>query len=259
MAAFPGADVLLRILPLTLSVVTANYMHYTSLRKALAQARRPATHGCERPRVLSYDLMKSPTMRSIRYPINAVRYATALLYLLLVWRYLPELRSSSEQGPWTFLPLIAGLAGGALTVILDENAGEAMRTSWRPHKDLGKSELVVPLDIMRLVGSCITVPLEEELVFHSWMYRALLTLRLKAYHHFTDVPFQAWNWPIVLLTNAVFGILHGTEWKSAAVSGLMFQMASASSGRFLDGVLAHSCANLVVGVWVLTTNERQFW
>ncbi|KAH9574463.1 hypothetical protein CY35_01G059000 [Sphagnum magellanicum] len=112
----------------------------------------------------------------------------------------------------------------------------------------------------RVLGTSVSVPIEEELFYHSWMYRYMVQL-LNRHHYksFTEVPFLKWSWPAWLASNVIKGIYNGKEWRSYCISGLLFQWMIGRRGLFLDGVFTHAISNLTISCWVLLTGQRQYW
>ncbi|KAG0567625.1 hypothetical protein M758_7G127700 [Ceratodon purpureus] len=282
-AALQGA---LRITPWILTIICANVLHYRSLwtardedrKRVLAQritsqqkAKHDATskEGYEFTRkqaatskheLLTFDLMRSPVMRKARYKIKLLRYVATSLYILMFHGFIAELNEVYPVNIFTLECLIVGVLSGLITVYLNENQDEAMRTVWRPSYDFDSGFLGDTWDMIRLVGASLAVPVEEELFYHSWMYRYIVKLSHSGeYHSFADVSFSDWSWVAWIVSNGIRGIYNGKEWQSHFISGLLFQWMIGRRGLFLDGLLAHAIANLTIGWWVLSTNQRQFW
>ncbi|MCO5558941.1 hypothetical protein L7F22_012532 [Adiantum nelumboides] len=248
----------LRVLPWLLTVLSANLLHYSSLLHARSQARRSAV---ESPPPLSFSLMNSPSMRLVRYKIKLLRYSATLIFLLLFWSFIPELAIPFDAGWGTIEACILGLLAGFITIYLNENSALIMRNPWKPAIDFKSASYGYMWDMLRLFGATFLVPFEEELFYHSWLYRYLCQLRSidRLYRSFTDVPFREWNWGAWIATNVLLALYNGQEWKSYGMSGLLCNWVIARGGQFMDGVLAHSICNLTVSFWVLSTGQRQFW
>ncbi|CAM6071216.1 unnamed protein product [Sphagnum tenellum] len=265
-----GFDELLRITPWILTILCANIIHYRSLwtareeskdrvralRKSAAQSDSKLEH--ER---LTFDLMRAPAMRKARYKIKLMRYCGTTLFVLVLKRYhLPELHERYTIGIITLEVLIVGMLSGLIVVYLNENQEETFRTLWRPSFDFQSPRIGLFWDIVRVLGTSVSVPIEEELFYHSWMYRYMVQL-LNRHHYksFTEVPFLKWSWPAWLASNVIKGIYNGKEWRSYCISGLLFQWMIGRRGLFLDGVFTHAISNLTISCWVLLTGQRQYW
>jgi CAAX prenyl protease-like protein len=281
-----GVEEVLRITPWLLTILCANVVHYRSLwtardenrqrviaqratSKAKAKQDAASREGYEFTRkqattskheLLTFDLMRSPVMRKARYKIKLLRYVATSLYILCFHGLIPELNEHYPVNTFTLECLIAGALSGLITVYLNENQDEAMRTVWRPGHDFDSGLLGDAWDMIRLVGASLAVPVEEELFFHSWMYRYMLKrLHPQGYDSFAGVPFSAWSWAAWIASNAIKGVYNGKEWQSYCISGLLFQWMIGRRGLFLDGLLTHAVSNLTIGCWVLSTNQRQYW
>lgn len=266
-----GAEELLRITPWLLTIICANVVHYKSLwaardedrKRVIAQRKKAEEDENISPQheLLTFDLMQSPIMRKARYKVKLLRYLSTTLYLLLFHRFIPELHEPYRlNSACTLESLIVGILSGLITVYLNENQDEAMRTLWRPGHDFGSQVRGDTWDMLRLVGATVAVPVEEELFYHSLMYRYVVTVVAKGrYERFLDVGFREWSWTAWVLVNGVKGLYNGKEWRSRFVSGLLFGWMVGRRGVFLDGVVAHAVSNLTVACWVLGTGQRQYW
>lgn len=262
---------LLRLTPWILTIICANVVHYRSLwaareedrKRVIAQRKAEdatSKEGIPQHELLTFDLMQSPIMRKARYKIKLLRYLATSLYIFLFHTRIPELHERYHVNSFTLECFIVGILSGLITVYLNENQDEAMRTLWCPGQDFGSASLGDAWDILRLVGASLAVPVEEELFYHSWMYRYIVALLHKGeYERFVDVPFWEWSWVAWVVSNGIKGIYNGKEWRSYFISGLLFQWMIGRRGLFLDGLLTHAISNLTVGCWVLATNQRQYW
>lgn len=106
--------------------------------------------------------------------------------------------------------------------------------------------------IFRVIGAIIIVPLAEELAF-----RGFIVNRLKHYLR----PFLNDNllhWGAASLSSLFFGLLHG-DWLAGIVAGFIFYYAMNRRQQLSDAVVAHSVANLLISIYVLSTNHWSYW
>ena len=87
----------------------------------------------------------------------------------------------------------------------------------------------------RLVGSAFVIPVAEELFFRKWL-----------------IGFAGF-WPMV----ALFAVEHD-RWLVAAICGMAYGVLYLRRGLGAACV-AHVTTNLVLGLWVLMTDQWQFW
>jgi exosortase E/protease (VPEID-CTERM system) len=105
---------------------------------------------------------------------------------------------------------------------------------------------------VRLVGSCLLVPVVEELAFRGFLLRWLVS------PEFERVPPRAWTWWAVLLSSVAFGSLH-SHWILGTLAGLLFAVARLRRGRLADAILAHALANAGIAVAVLGFGRWDLW
>jgi hypothetical protein len=97
---------------------------------------------------------------------------------------------------------------------------------------------------VRLAGTCLLVPVVEELAFRGFLLRWLVS------PEFERIPPRAWTWWAVLLSSLGFGALH-SHWILGTLAGLAFALARLRRGRLGDAILAHALANAGIAVAVL--------
>ena len=105
---------------------------------------------------------------------------------------------------------------------------------------------------MRLVGSCLIVPVVEELAFRGFLLRWLVS------PEFEHVPPRAWTWSAFLLSSLAFGALHG-HWILGTFAGLVFAVVLVRRGRLGDAILAHALTNAGIVVAVLAFGRWDLW
>jgi CAAX prenyl protease-like protein len=105
---------------------------------------------------------------------------------------------------------------------------------------------------VRLAGSCLLVPVVEELAFRGFLLPWLVA------PGFRDVPPRAWSWPAALGSSLAFGAVH-SEWLLGAAAGLAFAGVRRWRGRLGDAVLAHAITNAVVAAAVLGGGRWGLW
>jgi CAAX prenyl protease-like protein len=163
--------------------------------------------------------------------------------LLLVRRDVPR-RSFSAP----YVPLL--LAAGVCAI-------------WIPWRGAEGSALAADLALLsppgrwawiavRVAGSCLVIPLVEELAFRGFLLPWLASPR------FEEAPPRQWTWLAVILSSAAFGGLH-ERWLLGTVAGLAFAAARLHRGRLGDAVLAHALCNLGIAATVLLGGRWDLW
>jgi exosortase E/protease (VPEID-CTERM system) len=172
-----------------------------------------------------------------------LRIGTGALMLLAMYRHLPRPRLS-----WSTIPV---LLGGVVAVIWVQLSDGDPRPVAHAVRALGPSERALWI-ITRVAGSCLLIPVIEELAFRGFLLRWLVAL------DFERVSARSWTWTAVLASSAAFGALH-RNWLLGMVAGLAFAFAYLRRGRLHDAVLAHAVANLGIAVAVLLHGRWDLW
>lgn len=179
------------------------------------------------------------------YPLRLLAAAAALG---LGWRYYAELRPT-----WSWAAVAAGAATFALWVVLEP----------APTRDAAANALPAGLAalprgwaafwlVCRVLGSVATVPLAEELAFRGYLMRRLIAA------DFRDVPVGRFTWTSLLVSSALFGVLHG-RWLAGMLAGLVYALVLYRRSELTDAVLAHATTNALIAVSVLATGAWGLW
>jgi len=125
--------------------------------------------------------------------------------------------------------------------------------AWNPHAIFGAgSTLAWFFIVVRLVGSSLVVPPLEEVFFRSFFYRYLARV------DFLSVPLGAWLPVPFVVTSILFGLEH-REWLAGLLCGFAYQGLVCWKKRLGDAMTAHAITNCLLGWWVVTRGQWQFW
>lgn len=171
------------------------------------------------------------------------RIAVALAMLLLVRRSLPR--------PALGLSWVPVLLAAGVCAIWIAWAGGDGRTAAGNLARLGPWERWTWIAV-RVAGSCLVIPLVEELAFRGFLLPWLVS------PSFDSLPSRAWPWPAVVVSSLAFGALH-QQFLVATVAGLAFAAARLHRGRLGDAVLAHALCNAGVAGAVLIGGRWELW
>jgi exosortase E/protease (VPEID-CTERM system) len=105
---------------------------------------------------------------------------------------------------------------------------------------------------VRVIGSCLVIPVIEELAFRGFLLPWLVAPDFEA------APPRAWTWPAVILSSLAFGAVHEHLLLGTA-AGAAFAFARLWRDRLSDAVLAHALANAGVAVAVLGFGRWDLW
>jgi CAAX prenyl protease-like protein len=178
------------------------------------------------------------------YPLRAATGAA------LLWWFWP--RYDGLGGPRPTAPPATGLAWalavGAVVFLawlaLVPAAGGSAEPAHGPGEPTGWAAL--GWVAARAVGYVLITPMAEELAFRGYLLRRLVARDFRA------VPYDHCGWPAVLVSSALFGLLHG-HWLAGVVAGLGYALVAARTGRLRHAVLAHAVTNaLLLGLSAAT-------
>ena len=117
--------------------------------------------------------------------------------------------------------------------------------------ELSKSLLVAWIS-MRVIGSCIVIPIIEEVAFRGYLLRRLISA------DFTEVSYRKFTWISFAVSSVVFGFMHG-RWLAGILAGMTFALIVKRRGNLTDGILAHAAANAVIAAVVLFGDKWSLW
>ena len=104
----------------------------------------------------------------------------------------------------------------------------------------------------RFAGSVITVPLAEELAFRGYLLLRLGRQRpaINSDLHFNLLAFG--------VSSLLFGLMHG-DWLAGTLAGMAYAWARYRRGLLGDAVIAHMVTNLLLSLYVLSTQQWAYW
>jgi CAAX prenyl protease-like protein len=108
--------------------------------------------------------------------------------------------------------------------------------------------------VLRFARLVIVVPLVEEIFWRGFLLRYLIN------DDFWRVPFGAFSWfPFVAVTIA-FALSHAVvDWSAALVCGALYNWVAHRTKSLGSCVLAHAITNLLLGAWIMRTQQWGFW
>jgi CAAX prenyl protease-like protein len=181
--------------------------------------------------------------------VRGVVVAAALAWF---WREYSELRRPAEVRPshWA-LAVAAGLATFLAWIWLDQDwATLSPSPAFDPLHEDGRMNW--PLALLRLAGLALVVPLMEELFWRSFLLRWLER------HDFLSVAPAAVGLRAFAVTTVLFALEHD-QWLAGAIAATVYNALYMRAGNLWVPVLAHAVTNAALGVWVLHTENWNFW
>lgn len=104
----------------------------------------------------------------------------------------------------------------------------------------------------RLLGAVVLVPVFEELLWRSFAVRWLIN------EDFTSVPIGTFTWFSCCMVILAFGFEHH-RWLVGLVAGVLYHALLYYKKDLFECILAHAVTNLLLGIYVLATQQWSFW
>jgi CAAX protease family protein len=202
--------------------------------------------------MLASNLSSSGSANAAASWLVVARGAIVALALLWFWPGYTELRKPSPTHPahW-LLAVIAGFAIFLIWIYLDQDWAVLSRSpGFISRLPEGGTDWLKGL--ARLAGFALVVPVMEELFWRS------LVLRWIGQHDFLALAPRRIGIRAFLITTALFALEHD-RWFAGAIAGMVYNGLYMRSGNLWVPIVAHVVTNAALGVWVLHTQNWQFW
>lgn len=108
------------------------------------------------------------------------------------------------------------------------------------------------LTIIKLMGSAFVIAVIEEFFFRGFLYR---WIRKNA---FWEIPLAHFDLYSFLVVTAVFGLEHD-RWLAGLMAGVVYGLLAIKVGGIWAAAIAHVFTNLLLGIWVIITQQYGFW
>ncbi len=106
--------------------------------------------------------------------------------------------------------------------------------------------------LIHLFGTSIVVGVFEEFFWRGFLYRWMLGTP------FTKISMGKFDWKMWIAVALMFATVH-IEWFAAILCGLIYGILIIKTRDIWAGVIAHSCTNLLLGLYAVHYGYWQFW
>ncbi|MBN2670798.1 MAG: exosortase E/protease, VPEID-CTERM system [Deltaproteobacteria bacterium] len=183
---------------------------------------------------------------NVGYPLTVLASMTALV--IYRGRFLP-IRCS-----FSWLPVAAGIGVAAVWIAAEHlwvipYSPPALSPSNRTQSTL----FLITWMVFRLGGSCIVIPIIEELAFRGFLLRRLID------SDFVGVPYKQFTWLSFVLSSVAFGLMHGHRFVVGIVAGMAFATVVYRRGKLVDAIVAHMVANITIAAYVVALGQWSLW
>jgi len=184
------------------------------------------------------------------YPARTIVVA---VLLLAFWRHYSELHDfAGVTGQRILVAFAAGVGVFLLWINLDFPwAALGKPSAFDPTLPDGSS-LAWGFVSFRLLGLAVVVPVMEELFWRSFL------LRWVDRHDFLASDPRKVSLRAVILCALLFASEHNL-WLAGLIAGLVYSLVYMRGGNLWLPIISHATTNAVLGWWILTNKQWQFW
>ena len=186
----------------------------------------------------------------ILYPVKTVFVAVVLLFL---WNRYTEIDMKTG---FSVRNILIGFLAGVIVFVLWINMDMGFAVMSEP-KDYNpfifNNSLFLYLIIsFRLFGSSVVVPIFEEIFWRSFIIRYIINRK------FEDVPIGKFTWLSFVISSIFFGLEHNL-WLAGIMAGVSYSLILYYTRSLVVAIFSHGVTNLLLGIYVVTTGNWQFW
>ncbi len=179
----------------------------------------------------------------IFYPIKTLIVAALLFY------YRKAYNEITLKFSW--LAILVGIAVFIIWVVPEGWYPQIGSSEFNPYA-YGKGWLAFMLILFRLLGAVIVVPIFEELFWRSFLLRWLID------EDFHSIPIGTFTWLSCGAIVLGFGFEHH-RWLVGLLAGVLYNGLLYYKKDLSSCILAHAVTNLLLGIYVLQTQQWTFW
>jgi CAAX prenyl protease-like protein len=107
---------------------------------------------------------------------------------------------------------------------------------------------------LRFLRLVLVVPLIEEIFWRGFLLRYLIA------EDFDRVAFGAFSWLSFAVVTLLFTLSHSMpDWPAALLTGALYNLVAYRTKSLSSCVLAHALTNLLLGLWIMRTQQWGFW
>lgn len=172
---------------------------------------------------------------------------TTLTGLCLAWMWKGFREEIQFSFSWT--AVLAGIVVFVLWVGLDDLYPHLGQSAFNPYEEAGSVHVLIAF---RLIGAVLVVPLAEEVFWRSFALRFILR------SDFRSVPLGRFSWYSFLLIAVLFGLEHH-RWLAGILAGMVYAGLLYRSKNLFHPILSHAVTNLLLGVYVLYSQQWTLW
>ena len=170
-------------------------------------------------------------------------------------RWYADLRPNTRLGLALGFGVMAGIIAFFLWISPQALFGAAPRVDgFHPHFFGSDGPAYWGNLLARFFRMVLVVPIVEELFWRGFLLRYCIR------DDFQAVPFGTFTWTSFLVVSVAFCFEHTRpDWAAALVTSVLYNVVAYASRSLLACVIAHAVTNLVLGFYILKTEQWGFW
>jgi CAAX prenyl protease-like protein len=108
--------------------------------------------------------------------------------------------------------------------------------------------------ILRFLRLVVVVPLIEEIFWRGFLLRYLIA------EDFDRVAFGSFSWLSFTAVTVLFAFSHSkADWAAALLTGALYNLVAYRAKSLSSCILTHAVTNLLLGLWIMKTQQWGFW
>jgi uncharacterized protein len=191
------------------------------------------------------------TQADIRWLVIFRAVAVAAVIGIL-WRHYIELHEAATLRANQWL-LALGSGAAVFVAWITFDSGWAAFDSGPGFSPLRPDGSIDPmLAFLRLAGLALVVPVMEELFWRSFL------LRWIDRREFLAADPRRASWVAFAISSALFASEH-SQWFAGLLAGMTYNWIYMRTGNLWVPIVSHATTNALLGFWILSTGNWQFW
>jgi CAAX prenyl protease-like protein len=180
----------------------------------------------------------------LTYPIKTVLVAVSLIYFRKTYE-------SEIKFTFNWLAVISGIFVFLIWVLPEGLYPQIGYSEFNPY-ELANGYVLYFAIVFRIAGASLVVPFMEELFWRSFGHRFAIS------SDFKSIPLGQFSWFSFIFISLLFGFEHH-RWLVGIFAGMIYAGVLYHRKNLFDPILSHGITNLLLGIYVLSTNQWSFW
>ncbi|WP_028575373.1 CAAX prenyl protease-related protein [Desulfonatronovibrio hydrogenovorans] len=196
--------------------------------------------------VLTYLPEVTGLSQAVAYPVKTILVGALIIILWKTFR--PEIRPF-----WDWTAVAAGVAVFLLWIGLDGLYPQLGTPKGFDPYTLSETDFETYILIaFRMAGAVLVVPVMEEIFWRSFALRVLID------SDFKKIPLGQYSFFSFIAVSIAFGFVHH-QWLPGIIAGMIYAGVLYRTGNLFSPIISHAVTNLLLGLYVLWSQEWFYW